>query len=1052
MNFWNYRPHSGRFCPLPFIVHRSAFIVFPSTPLWIGALRPIILGPSMPIAANQPADAPQHSTCSRRSFAFSAKVAVAALLALGSLLSTVVGAADANRLTHLDTSDPYYVSRDFPRLTTGQWVGEPEVEAVVILAIDDMRGHEKWETYLRPILERLKKIDGRAPVSIMTNQIRPDEPHLQRWLAEGLSLETHTLDHPCPLLAGGDLAKSKATYDRCIDQLAAVPRSRPVAFRMPCCDSLNTVSPRFFAEIFNRRTPQGNFLSIDSSVFQLFTANDPDLPRACVLDAQGHERFRKYLPADRSFANRIDDYPYPYVIGRLCWEFPCIVPSDWEAQHIHKPNNPQTVADMQAAIDATVAKQGTFTLVFHPHNWIRNDQVIELIDHAVSRHGKKVKFLNFREAQERLDKYLLAGQSLRAADGGDNGVRLADLDADGFLDVIIGNPEMRRTRVWSPSTKSWTESDFPAPLVSVAASGERRDRNAQFGIVRPDGRASLWIANDDQRHAWTFDGKNWQADEPLLNGLPNGKAGVFTGTAGRDRGVRLRDLDRDGVCELLVSNDAQQAIYGFDAAKNTWKLLPLKLPPGTAIVDAQGRDAGLRFVDVDEDAYDDVLFSSERGYSLDLFRSLTAGWSRRVLAGNAGAKDALPMVTRDGTNNGAWIQDRTLWVQNETTDKLKDLVDRRTFADLLKDVEPEAKSPAASLHAMRARPGMKVELVASEPLIESPVAFDWGPDGRLWVAEMYDYPAGVDGKGKPGGRVKFLEDTDGDGRYDRATLFLDNLAFPSSLMVWRKGVIITAAPDIFFAEDTDGDGRADKRQLLFRGFNEGNQQHRVNGLRWGLDNWVYCANGDSGGQIESAKTGEKIAISFRDFRLRPDEGLLDPEIGQTQFLRERDDWGNWFGSQNSDPMFQFVLEDHYLRRNRNLSAPNPRNDVSIAPGASPVFPASRTLPRFNDFNVANRITSACSAIIYRDDLLGSAFAGNSFVSEPVHNLVHREVLSRQGVLFSSRRAEDEQQSEFLASSDNWFRPTMLRTAPDGALWVADMYRAVIEHPEYIPKD
>ncbi len=110
-----------------------------------------------------------------------------------------VGAADANRLTYLDENDPFYVSRSFPRLVTPQWVGEDGVEAVVILAIDDMRETAKYEKFLRPILQRLKKIDGRAPVSIMTCKIDPDDPQLQTWLKEGLSLETHTIDHPCPL-------------------------------------------------------------------------------------------------------------------------------------------------------------------------------------------------------------------------------------------------------------------------------------------------------------------------------------------------------------------------------------------------------------------------------------------------------------------------------------------------------------------------------------------------------------------------------------------------------------------------------------------------------------------------------------------------------------------------------------------------------------------------------------------------------------------------------------------------------------------------------------
>src|SRR5438067_1465982 len=168
-------------------------------------------------------------------------------------------AADADRFAHLGRSDPYYVGQTFPKLVTPQWVGEPGVEAVVVLAIDDMRGPDKWENFLRPILDRLKRIDGRAPVSIMTCQIDPRHPHLQTWLKEGVSLECHTFAHPCPLLQRGDFATAKATYDRCLDLLAAVPNNTPVAFRTPCCDSLNTPSPRMFAEIFNKTTPQGRF-------------------------------------------------------------------------------------------------------------------------------------------------------------------------------------------------------------------------------------------------------------------------------------------------------------------------------------------------------------------------------------------------------------------------------------------------------------------------------------------------------------------------------------------------------------------------------------------------------------------------------------------------------------------------------------------------------------------------------------------------------------------------------------------------------------------------
>src|SRR5262245_8125074 len=162
---------------------------------------------------------------------------------------------------------------------------------------------------------------------------------------------------------------------------------------------------------------------------------------------------------------------------------------------------------------------------------------------------------------------------------------------------------------------------------------------------------------------------------------------------------------------------------------------------------------------------------------------------------------------------------------------------------------PPPKSPQDSLAAMETHAGFQIELVAAEPLIVDPVAIDWGADGKLWVVEMRDYPMGMDGNWKPGSRVKFLEDTNGDGKYDKATVFIDDLSFATGVTAWQKGALICTAPDILYAEDTNADGRADVVKKLFTGFDTGNYQARVNSLSLGLDNWIYGANGLRGGVI-----------------------------------------------------------------------------------------------------------------------------------------------------------------------------------------------------------
>ncbi|MEY4941374.1 MAG: hypothetical protein RIQ93_3109, partial [Verrucomicrobiota bacterium] len=365
-------------------------------------------------------------------------------------------------------------------------------------------------------------------------------------------------------------------------------------------------------------------------------------------------------------------------------------------------------------------------------------------------------------------------------------------------------------------------------------------------------------------------------------------------------------------------------------------------------------------------------------------------------------------------------------------------------------VLPAARSATESLAAITVPEGMQVELVVAEPLVLDPIDIAWGADGRLWVVEMADYPNGINGK--PGGRVRFLESTRNDGRYDRSTLFAEGLNFPTSVMPWRKGVLVTAAPDILYLEDTNGDGKADLIEKRFTGLGEGNQQHRINSLQWGLDGWLYSGNGDSGGTVKSVKTGQTLVLSQRDLRTNPDTGAAELVSGRTQYGRNRDDWGNWFGGNNSNALWHYALDDRYLRRNRFLAPPSFIITVPKIPGAAPIYPTSQTIARFNDPFGANRITSACGFMIYRDELLGAEFAGNAFICEPVHNLVHRQVLQPSGVTFTSQRAPQEQTSEFFASSDNWSRFTSARTGPDGALYLVDMYRMVIEHPTWIPEE
>jgi putative membrane-bound dehydrogenase-like protein len=361
-------------------------------------------------------------------------------------------------------------------------------------------------------------------------------------------------------------------------------------------------------------------------------------------------------------------------------------------------------------------------------------------------------------------------------------------------------------------------------------------------------------------------------------------------------------------------------------------------------------------------------------------------------------------------------------------------------------------SPQQSAATIRTKDGLAVQLVAAEPLVMDPVAIDFGPDGKLYVVEMADYPEGKDGKYQPGGRVKVLEDTDGDGIYDKATVFLDNIPFPTGVTAWRKGVLVCAAPDILYAEDTDGDGKADLVRKVFSGFGTTNYQARVNSLCYGLDGWVYGSCGLYGGTIRNYAGRSPVALGDRDFRCKPDEGILEPATGQTQQGRARNDWGDWFGCDNTHLCWHYPLVDHYLRRNPHVVAPLAA--VNVPAGADPnrLYPIADRVQLFKRSGPPNRTTAACGLGFYRDELLGKEYTGNVFTCEPVNLLVHRLRLELRGSTFAGLRPKGEENSEFLASTDSWFRPVQARTGPDGCLWVVDMYRYVIEHPRWIPPE
>ncbi len=360
-------------------------------------------------------------------------------------------------------------------------------------------------------------------------------------------------------------------------------------------------------------------------------------------------------------------------------------------------------------------------------------------------------------------------------------------------------------------------------------------------------------------------------------------------------------------------------------------------------------------------------------------------------------------------------------------------------------------SPAdAQKHFQLADASLRIELAACEPEVIDPVAIRFDEDGRMWVAEMRDYPLGPPAGGPPLSQIRVLEDKDGDGRFETATTFADKLLFVNGLQPWKGGVFVTLSGRVAYMKDTDGDGRADLDETWYEGFAEQNSQLRANHPRLALDNHIYVANGLRGGKVVNRRVKDQpvIDISGMDFRFDPLTGKAEAVSGNGQFGLCFDDWGNRFTCTNRNPCRHVVIEDRYLRASPGVTVPSVMHDVAAFAENSRIFPISRAWTTSNLH--AGTFTAACGVYIYRGDLLPAEFKGNVFTCDPTGNLIHREIMQPSGPTFTSKPAYEGK--EFLASPDEWFRPVNMELGPDGALYVVDMYRCVIEHPDFVPDE
>jgi putative membrane-bound dehydrogenase-like protein len=395
-------------------------------------------------------------------------------------------------------------------------------------------------------------------------------------------------------------------------------------------------------------------------------------------------------------------------------------------------------------------------------------------------------------------------------------------------------------------------------------------------------------------------------------------------------------------------------------------------------------------------------------------------------------------------------------------------------------VEPQ--NAAKTFHVLD---GFEMQLIAAEPLVTDPVAITYDADGRAYVCEMNDYPYTDKAAHKPSqenptdahiGKVRLLTDTDGDGTFDKATVFAEGLSWPTGAACWKGGIFVTATPDVWYLKDTNDDGVADVRQKVFTGFKKLNVQAVMNNPIWGLDHRIYIAGGSNGGEIQRVPGSESVMplpkdfkplpIKRNDFSFDPSTGDVRLESGGARFGNTFDDWGNRFLCNIRNPCQHVVLPYRYLARNPYLVVPSALNDCAEAGDQLPVYRTSPPEP-WREFRAkrwvqegshlpkselvgAGVVTSSSGITVYRGDAYPKEYRDFAFVADVAGNLFYRMKLVPDGVTFKAVQVDGNK--NFCTSDDRWFRPVNFVNAPDGCLHVCDMYREVIEHPWSIPDD